>query len=582
MPSVDVIIVNYNGGAYLKRCLQSVLASNHLLDVFVVDNASSDDSFTQVQDFDAGKHRLNFIANEDNKGFSKAVNQAATQGDSDYILLLNPDCEVYPHTIGNFIGELAKHPEAGVAGALVFNQDGSEQRGCRRLEPTFARSIVTALRLDKHFSSVNLQHSPLPEQNTEIDAVSGAAMLTRRSTFDKLGGLDEGYFLHVEDLDYCRQVRELGQKVLFVPGVSLFHHQGVSSKKVPYAMEWHKHAGMLRYHQKYQKPHQSWLRSSLSRAVIYLNFGLSVARHAVRFGANEEHAPRSYVAAHQNKIVITGANSDVGHAMLASLVDEAQPVLAVTRRKIPKTIVGNEIWLNWGYFEKVPAADLGAIKQWLAFSPIWSAPVLAQVLSRHRPPERIVAMSSTSIEGKRDTTDGAEQQVVTALQQGEDELLAWGQQSQASVSIGRASMVYGGPNNKNVRLIKKITRLLRFFPLVGEGEAKRQPVHVDDLVQAVNAMRQQDSLPQSVYTLAGGEVLSYKQMVSAIFVANNQQPKFTSLSVSALKKLAGLIAYLPKLGFINGAMVERMQQDLCYDISPAKLDFNYQPGKFRP
>ncbi len=582
--TIDVVVVNFNGGDYLTRCVQSVLASEHPVNLIVVDNCSSDGSAQQIEAESIGIHTLRVVHNEVNVGFSRAVNQAAKLSNGEYILLLNPDCELYPHTVHDLANELSGHDEAGALGALVFNEDGSEQRGCRRLEPTFTRSVVTALRLDKHFTSVNLQHSKLPSTTQAIDAVSGSALMTRRSTFEALNGLDEGYFLHVEDLDYCRRVREYGQNVLFTPHISLFHCQGVSTQAVPYRMEWYKTQGMLRYHEKYQKPNQNWLRSSCSRAIVYLNYVLSITRHRLRGTSNTsgKSNPVSMVAMRDKKLIITGANSDLGSQVLHDLQEPTLPVIAVTRRRVPKHSINNEIWLNWGYFEKVPSKDLGPVTQWLSLSPIWAAQVIGQVISRHGPPKRIVAISSTSVSGKKSSADAQEQQVVKALIDGEKALMQWSDEIEASTTIGRASMVYGGASNKNIKLIETLIRWFRFFPIIGQGEANRQPVHIADLSKAIEQIRENTVLPSPIYNLAGGEVISYRTMVERIFETRGQRQYIVTLPVVSMRLLAKVVCRFPGLGFVNEALVERISDDMTYSIASAKQDFNYSPGHFRP
>ncbi len=406
----DVVVVNYNAGDFLTRCVASVLRSDVPISLILVDNASVDGSLELVRNLDAGQHQFRIIENSINLGFSTAVNIGARQGKSPFILLLNPDCEIHPHTIGNLLSEAQGVGDMGIMGALVFNEDGTEQRGCRRLEPTFTRSMITALHLGKYFQSVNLQYDDLPTQAQSIDAVSGASMLIDRPVFDALGGMDEGYFLHVEDLDICRRVREFGKKVYFTPNVSLFHHHGASSHGVPYKTEWYKHQGMLRYQEKFQKPHQSALRSLLTRGVVYVNFAVSIVRqHLVR---RRQAAPAVSRLINDDKpVIITGATSDLGQAVLNQFKQESV-VLAVSRgAKFPARI-GHENWFCWSFFEKVPLADFQGARAWVALSPIWSAPDLANTLGKFGELENVISLSSTSISGKADTANAKEQAVV--------------------------------------------------------------------------------------------------------------------------------------------------------------------------
>ncbi len=579
-PRCDVVVVNYNAGDFLARCVESVLRTEVPVSLLIIDNASADDSLERVRGLDSGQHQLHIIENSQNLGFSKAVNLGAKQGSSPFVLLLNPDCEIYPHTIGNLLAEAGRCEDFGILGALVFNEDGTEQRGCRRLEPTFTRSMVTALRLGKYFQSVNLQYDDLPEQPQSLDAVSGSSMLIERPVFEALGGMDEGYFLHVEDLDICRRVREFGKKVYFTPNVSLFHHHGVSSHGVPYKTEWYKHQGMLRYQSKFQKPHQSALRSWATRGVVYMNFALSIVRqHLVRRGKGDPYAHR--LINELKPVLVTGASSDLGQTVLHKLKEEPSVIALSRGNKFPERI-GNERWFSWSFFDKVPQADFSGARVWIALSPIWSAPEMATTLQTFGGVDRVIALSSTSILGKADTASAKEQAVVQQLVDGEQGLLNWGESTASKITICRASMIYGGENNQNIAFVKRMIRLFRFFPMLSQGNGLRQPVHIDDLAAAVLSLMPKSALPESTYILAGGEQLSYRTMIERVFQSLGQKPRFWVISKGVFKGLLNGLSIFPGLGFLNREMIARMENDLIYDIEPARRNFEYAPGMFRP
>jgi GT2 family glycosyltransferase len=576
----DVVVVNYNAGDFLIRCVESVLCSDVPVRLIVVDNDSSDHSLDQLKGLETGAHHIDIVNNGENHGFSKAVNIGARRGNAAHILLLNPDCEIHPHTIRNLLAEVQYCKNMGILGALVFNEDGTEQRGCRRLEPTFVRSMVTALRLGKYFQSVNMQHEALPDKPQQIDAVSGASMLIDRSVFDALGGMDEGYFLHVEDLDMCRRVRESGKKVYFTPNVSLFHHHGASSHAVPYRTEWHKHQGMLRYQNKFQRPNQSALRSHITRGFIYINFALSIVRKQLS-RSHQQASPVRRMISDRKPVVITGASSDLGQAVLAELKSEPS-IIAVSRGSTFPALVGHEQWFSWSFFEKVPTADFQGMSSWLALSPVWSAPELAQTLARFGPIERVIGFSSTSIEGKAHTANEKERVVVQQLIEGEKGLLAWGNDHEANVTLCRASMIYGGSSNQNIAFVKTMIRRFRFFPMLSHGNGLRQPVHVNDLAVAVRRMLDTENLSTRTYVLAGGEQLSYRQMICRVFGVLGVPPRLWVWPQGVFMRLLDILSVIPGLGFLNREMVKRLEQDMVYDIEPARRDFSYAPGMFRP
>lgn len=575
----DVVVVNYNAGSFLTRCVRSILASDIPLRLIIVDNASRDTSLQSIENLALGQHDLIICKNTKNYGFSKAVNIGAKQCKTPYLMLLNPDCEIHPHTIRGLIEQTKALNDWGVLGALVFNEDGTEQRGCRRLEPTFKRSVVTALRLGKRFQSVNCHQTPLPFETICIDAVSGSAMLIERATFDRIGGMDEGYFLHVEDLDYCRRVREAGKKIYFTPHVSLFHHHGASSHDVPVQTEWYKHQGMLRYQSKFQRPHQNALRSWLTRGVIYMHLVLAMVRKKLNQSKIEQQEIKSLLLGNRKPLLILGARSELGESVLRT-ISVNKTVIAVTRSHKPPSSKRNQIWLHEQYFNKVPLDDFNGVDTILALSPIWTTASYVKKMQRFSPIKRIIAFSSTSIMAKQDSQNTDEQKVVSQLKKGEHDVLSFSEQG-ANVTVCRSSMIYGGKENQNIGFIDRIIKRFSFI-MIPSGNGLRQPSHVEDLTKAIGNLLDKQDLPQNIYILAGGEKIQYHAMVERIFKVNHKSPRIFILPKQWVLGLVTLISWLPKYRFLNREMVHRLDQDMAYDITPAQQDFNYSPGKFRP
>jgi GT2 family glycosyltransferase len=173
-----------------------------------------------------------------------------------------------------------------MAGCLVLNEDGTEQRGCRRNIPDPKRSLYRFTGLSRwfpeHFADFNAVGTALPDAPTPVEAISGAFMLVRRDAFEAVGGWDEGYFLHCEDLDLCQRFRDHGHDILFVPAARAVHIQGTSSKGRPIRVEWHKHQGMWRFYRKFQAPSNPAAFNALVRLGIATHFLLTAARLAPR------------------------------------------------------------------------------------------------------------------------------------------------------------------------------------------------------------------------------------------------------------------------------------------------------------
>jgi GT2 family glycosyltransferase len=271
-PGVAVIVVNYNAGEALERCIGAVLrqAADFAAGpkVTVVDNASTDGSADRVEAAFGARPGFSLLRNADNPGFGAAVNRAARSAGfgaesaaagaaPEYLLLLNPDCELQAGALDLLCTALDSDPGAGLAAPRVTDERGEVLRGTLRRFPDPWRSFVTfsgLWRLGRRwplFRGVE-QSDELPAAAVPAEAVSGACMLVRRSAFAAAGGMDEGYRLHCEDLDLMYRLRQAGLHCLFVPQAWAIHHQGLSSARRPLWVHWQKHRGMQRFFRKFQ------------------------------------------------------------------------------------------------------------------------------------------------------------------------------------------------------------------------------------------------------------------------------------------------------------------------------------------
>lgn len=254
---ISAVIVNYNAGETLSGLVKSLLTEHGPARVIVVDNASSDGSLEYLA-AEVRDERLLLVRNATNRGFAAGCNQGAACTDTPYLLFINPDCRIGTQALERLSASLRAQPDAGMAGPLILNADGSEQRGCRRYLPDPRRALMRVLGLgqpDAHgaVAGFDLTGTPLPASVTEMEAISGACMLMRREVYLRVGGWDEGYFLHCEDLDLCMRMGSQGYKVLFVPDAVVTHVKGVSSRGRNVFVLWHKHRGMWRYFGKFQR-----------------------------------------------------------------------------------------------------------------------------------------------------------------------------------------------------------------------------------------------------------------------------------------------------------------------------------------
>jgi GT2 family glycosyltransferase len=228
------------------------------MSVYVVDNDSTDGSIEQLRQIEAyGK--LEVIKNEENRGFAAANNQILNTVPSDYYVLINPDCKVQPDTVSKVLDAMEQDERIGLASCLIRDPDGTIQESCRRRFPTPWSGFVRILGLhhisrdNPMFANFDLGGQQMGNGIEFVEAISGAFMVARGEAIRAVGVLDEDYFMHCEDLDWCMRFWKSGYKVAFVPGVEVTHAKGGSSGSKKWLVNWHLHRGMIRFYSKFYK-----------------------------------------------------------------------------------------------------------------------------------------------------------------------------------------------------------------------------------------------------------------------------------------------------------------------------------------
>jgi hypothetical protein len=281
--SVSVIVVNYNAGPLLTDCVSAVLSSSLAVEVIVSDNGSVDDSLSRLKATWSQEPRLTILENGANLGFASANNRALPLARAESLLFLNPDCLIQPDTLARMADFMDRRPEVGMAGCLILNPDGTEQVACRRSIPDPWIALKRIARLDRLGGRrLNHDREPLPTSPVEVEAISGSFMFVRRQALDAVGPLDEGYFLHCEDLDWFVRFNQAGWKIALVPDVRVIHHKGACSTGDPLAVERHKHRGMERFFRKFQYQRYPRLFSVFVVFGIRAHYGFKVLIHGLR------------------------------------------------------------------------------------------------------------------------------------------------------------------------------------------------------------------------------------------------------------------------------------------------------------
>lgn len=253
-PDLSIIILNWNVRDLLRSCLRSLAPSVSKIEVIVVDSASTDGSAEMVaREFPEVK----LIASPDNLGYARGNNLGMAASLGRHLLILNPDTEIAGDALSLMLAYMEAHPQVGVLGPQMLYPDRTVQSTRRRFptlatgffESTWLQPLAPRRLLDRYFAR------DLPDDAIgEVDWLVGAALLVRRAAFEQVGGLDEGFFMYSEELDWLRRMRAADWRVVYFAPARVIHHEAKSSAQVPAATHIRFNTSKVRYFRKYHGP----------------------------------------------------------------------------------------------------------------------------------------------------------------------------------------------------------------------------------------------------------------------------------------------------------------------------------------
>jgi len=283
---LSVIIVSYNVRHFLEQCLYSVRAASSGIDteIFIVDNASVDGSVKMVKEkFPEAK----CIANQENAGFAKANNQAIRESTGEYILLLNPDTIVETDTFIKIIAFMDSHADAGGLGVKMVDGTGKFLPESKRGLPTPGVAFCKVFGLSRLFpksKTFNKYHlGYLDKDKThQVEILAGAFMLMRKSVLDKVGLLDEAFFMYGEDIDLSYRIIKAGYHNYYYPDARIIHYKGESTKKGSLNYVFVFYNAMIIFARKHYSAKNAQLFSMLINIAIYLRAFLSIVSRVLK------------------------------------------------------------------------------------------------------------------------------------------------------------------------------------------------------------------------------------------------------------------------------------------------------------
>jgi GT2 family glycosyltransferase len=240
---LSIIIINWNGGSLLARCIETIVSSAPSVsyEILIIDNASSDDSLDQLRASEVAasmiaSKQLRLVINPENRGFGAANNQAFALTDSPFVFLLNLDTEVPPGTIDKLIQKLTSDPTIGACGPKMLNPDGTTQTSVFFNPPCVWHTIMSQLWLYRLLprrmrGELLLGWHWSHDRERSVPMLGGAAILAKREMIEQVGGFNESFHMYSEDSEWCWRITQKNWRLVFVPEAILLHHGAQSAGK---------------------------------------------------------------------------------------------------------------------------------------------------------------------------------------------------------------------------------------------------------------------------------------------------------------------------------------------------------------
>ncbi|MDO8843257.1 NAD(P)-dependent oxidoreductase [Methylicorpusculum sp.] len=276
-----------------------------------------------------------------------------------------------------------------------------------------------------------------------------------------------------------------------------------------------------------------------------------------------------------SEIGIIGATSLVGDCLLKQLIQSGIRVAAYSRREKVSSVDG----VDWHRLDAA-AADDKSIKHWVSLAPITALSGCFSLLEAQGA-RRVVVLSSTSRFTKVDSSNPEEKAYALRFAEAEAQFQSWAENLGIEWVILRPTLIYGLKRDTNVGEIARFIRRFGFFPILGQAKGLRQPIHAQDVANACLAALQSPLAANRSYNISGGETLTYRAMVSQIFLAIHREPRVFSIPLWLFRVAVAVLRQLPRYRLWTAAMAERMNQDLVFDHSDATRDFGFQPREFK-
>ena len=413
-----------------------------------------------------------------------------------------------------------------------------------------------------------------------VEAISGAFMLVRREVLFTVGLLDERYFMHWEDLDFCKRLQSAGLRVLYVPETEVVHFKGRSSSALPLKVELYKHLGLARFLRKFH-----FSRIPFASLPIAVSVGVLFVMRQLRGALNRLTAMRDEASEGgsfsetSSVLAVSGATSPVGRFLILRLIARKFDFVAMSRRKLAHLNTRRLTWVHGQVDQLSTGNSPKSVETLIHLAPIYLLPQAVEILAKCGL-KRVIALSSVSLHTKLDSEIPSERELARKIAVAETQLEEICRKNDICYVILRCTMIYSGTDDKNVSRLSDVIRLLRVFPLAGKGTGLRQPVHADDVAIACVSLLDVPDAWNCTYVLSGGEVLSYRQMLARIAERAGKTLRVIEIPSAFWRIGLFLLKGVPTFRDVNLAMLRRVDRNMDFPNDDAMSRIQFRPRDF--
>ena len=601
--SISVIVVSYHTGPALWVCLNALLRQQGVAEIIIVNNGNPAEVEAKLAEAEQTHNKIKLLSQHGNVGFAKACNMGVAAASGGYVLLLNPDAVLLDDDaslkMATLLADPQRSPQPWLVGGVLRNEKGQELRASRRNIMTPGNALREGLGLARGSGGVNLHTTLLPDHPSTVPAISGACMMMTRERYQSIGGLDEGYFLHVEDMDLCKRITDAGGSVWIHPDVDVLHFTSTSAAPAV-VVEQHKVAGFKRYfatHYKARIIGRSLfaVAAKLRLAVLKLRQNIRARRlnprrlttpigvaqvAAILRGRQAARLEKLTGRGEGTTVMVTGGSSSVALFAIGRLLEMGSNVIAVTHKSRVAYFHPKLRWVqaDWQNSQEVQTKLQGITSRFVIHTaPVWLLKEALPVL-KEAGMERLVAISSTSIKGKETSGDPDEQQTVKKLLDGELAISELAKELVFDWTIIRPTMIYGAGLDNNISRMARMADQWGRFPVELPAMGKRAPVHADDVATACLRALAVPGASGKTYNLQGASVLPFRALVERAAKLMDAE-----LEVVGIPQFAQLLSIMHKRNphrFPHPAVLARMKQDLLFPDESVEQDLRLKPREY--